>query len=110
MFLFGLLIAGGEARPKDAQTWKQRKRVCELNECKEQTISNPNCVYRCVSPDCFREGFEEHPTGLLEPGEIDSQRDRLFGVCATRLDAQLKKQEQESKRAARQGKAQPTQV
>lgn len=105
LMLLALLINGVESRPKDAPlTWKQRKRNCEINECKTVMISDPNCVYRCVSSECFRTGFEDNTLGLLEPGEIDSQRDRIFQSCATKQDAQIRKQDIDAKRAMAAGK------
>jgi len=87
------------------QPWKTRKRLCELGECKASTISDPNCVFRCVSPECFRTVFEESPIGLMEPGEVDITRDRQFQTCALKQDSDAKKEQAIQKKT--KGKAPP---
>eukprot|EP00161_Ancyromonas_sigmoides_P006736 TRINITY_DN177_c2_g1_i1.p1 TRINITY_DN177_c2_g1~~TRINITY_DN177_c2_g1_i1.p1 ORF type:complete len:121 (-),score=28.64 TRINITY_DN177_c2_g1_i1:82-390(-) len=50
------------------------------------------CVRQCVSGECYNEVYGTDP---LEPGEIDTERGRLFKNCFTRV----KKAENAAKKA-----------
>ena len=52
-------------------------------------------IYRCVSGSCRVKIFGAEP---LEPGEIDSKRDRLFNVCTHSEERDRKSAERAAER------------
>ena len=71
------------------------ERTCLVEEPDEDL--RPNCVLRCQSAECYNEIYMPEE---LEPGEIDTGRQRLFSACLT---AETKKKMQEKRSQARRG-------
>jgi len=102
---------GKSKRHRTDQQWKNRKRECEKVTCAHiQFEVNDNCVNSCVDDACFREIYSEAEGGVLEDGEIDSGRYRLFIACVRkgvrerkRASSEKKRQETEKKKRAARG-------
>ena len=57
---------------KVEKSWKQKKISCERTTCSTYNIDEGmNCVYRCLSPECYNTIYGNNP---LEDGEIDNIR------------------------------------
>ena len=97
----------GKKKKKGNTQWRSRKKECEYNACKGLVLEDPNCVYECVSPQCFAEVYRDHPTGLLEPGEIDYGRERTFQNCARKEDVESQKKRRKAVKEAREAAAEP---
>ena len=65
---------------KPTQHVANRRRECE-HDCSDMNEDDkPNCVLRCQSEACY---VEVYLPDELEPGEIDTQRQRKFNTCIT---------------------------
>mmetsp|Transcript_12883 Transcript_12883/g.19014 ORF Transcript_12883/g.19014 Transcript_12883/m.19014 type:complete len:172 (-) Transcript_12883:45-560(-) len=74
--------SGAEAksrRRKHDRNYRIKKKECEKNTC-GHLISDEaqNCVFECISPECFKKIYAEEP---LEDGEIDVVRQKQFQTC-----------------------------
>lgn len=72
-------VSAKSRRQKFDRMWKTKKRECERNDCGHLIPDEgANCVNKCTSEYCFEEVYGEN---LLEDGEIDQDRARLFTNC-----------------------------
>ena len=85
LLLLSLLIlsnhmtyATNAQRKKRRRQYTVSKRYCQKSDCANVLDDDPNCIYKCISNDCYQEIYANEP---LEPGEIDFQRDKLFQNC-----------------------------
>ena len=65
---------------------------CHMKQCPGLFDDELNCIYGCVSPDCYEQVYAADP---LEPGEEDVRRGREFVDCVIaqhRSNVQLKSQ------------------
>ena len=74
-----------EAAGKRSRAQKQansRKRECERDVCGGvHEDDRTNCVLKCQSETCYAEVYGQEE---LEPGEIDTKRQREFSQCQSR--------------------------
>ena len=83
------------------RSWKKRRRRCELETCAHlDLMENDNCVHNCTSVTCYDSTYAEEP---LEPGEVDSRRERTFTSCAL-AEEKRKASEGRSRRRAEAAK------
>ncbi|KAL1507777.1 hypothetical protein AB1Y20_007387 [Prymnesium parvum] len=88
--LLVVCLAGASAKRRRTKEVNQRKKDCERDVCADvHPDQRPNCNLKCQSEACYEEiyGKEE-----LEPGEIDSKRQREFTQCQNRESRERLKQ------------------
>ncbi|KAJ1482131.1 hypothetical protein T484DRAFT_1952656 [Baffinella frigidus] len=86
----GMKHKKGSSRRQTADNEMRLKRMdCERTVCAGlRDEMRTNCLYQCISQDCFNEVYaHDH----VEEGEVDTERSRSFGVCFRRTF--LKEQE-----------------
>lgn len=78
------------------RTGKLERAQCEEGPCSEWgPDERPNCVLRCQSESCYTAiyGAQE-----LEPGEVDTARNRLYQTCLTKERGERLRAEARAKR------------
>lgn len=76
-----------------------------MGECKEIIYEDPNCTYKCASQACWEQVFLNSDLGVLEPGEVDYERDRIYQTCARNEDNENKKKRRHEAKLKQQQEA-----
>lgn len=106
-----LVDARRSSRPRRQHQKKKRFRQIQalrdycLDECDDNDIGtitlleeSLNCVYRCVSDDCYEDVYGNEP---LEDGEIDMARYKNFEICVLSELKEEARRERQQQREAR---------
>ena len=76
-------------RSRGAKQANSRKRECERDVCGDvHEDYRTNCVLKCQSEVCYAEVYGQEE---LEPGEIDTKRQREFSQCQSRVAREAKR-------------------
>ena len=102
LLAFALCASG---RPQTRRTQQQpstaakKKRECEDVTCARVHLDHKeNCVLRCQSEACYEEIFMPEE---LEPGEIDTKRQRAFQTCLNAESRRLAQERRSGKKTNR---------
>ena len=83
------------------------RRQCETVQCVDVVDDyKENCVLNCTSPECYEEVYAAEE---LEPGEIDTKRQRAFNACIQRIARQAQQDRRSQQTRGGASLAQPLQ-
>ena len=79
IILYIILSVFTRQKKRKRRIYQRKKTDCYAKECfyLEYFLAT-NCIFNCVSKICFHKIYR---FSNLEPGEIDSKRDKLFEKC-----------------------------